>query len=126
MTEENFWGEVGDLTGVRTPLTVLREQAAVVSKITDGSVYGEVSTGSRDNELFAELELVVPALNEYRLAVVSIFQPVTLFPLRVYDEIMNQSHNCADHEQFDALLKDILGSTQMKTILRSLVVQAKE
>jgi hypothetical protein len=67
---ESFWA-IPDSTTLRTPLSILREQAAALTEQTKGVIVGSVETRASNGSLDVILNLVVPALNDYRYRILS-------------------------------------------------------
>jgi hypothetical protein len=119
---ESFWA-IPDVANIRTPLSILKEQAAALTEQTKGTLVGmvEVQTKSTGN-LEIHLEVSVPALNDYRYRLVTYSQPIELYPglLTVLNGIVGRVPNEAD---FILQIKRALSSEKVKNILTSLLSQ---
>ena len=124
---QSLWGQLPLNTTLRPPVVFLREQAAALNKETQGLLRGEVLTlGARERELKAALDIVVPALNDYRFRLIVITHDVRLYPVEVVDYATQWSpRTCGDEEQYVAFLKEILTSPDVHQIIASLIAQVK-
>jgi hypothetical protein len=119
---ESFWA-IPDAANIRTPLTILREQAAALTEQTKGTLVGmvEAHQGAGDT-LEVSLEVLVPALNDYRYRLLSYGQPVELYPglLRTGNDGIRP---VVDEANFVSMIKSVLSSEKVRNILTSLLSQ---
>ena len=83
---ENLWPE--DITVVETkaPVTILKEQASLISRQTKGIVEGEVTQipdPLGDQPFGYGFHLKAPALGDYRYLLLSIVHDVTMYPILI-------------------------------------------
>ena len=90
---KNLWGDLSSLATVRTPKTLLEEQANVLTEATAGLLMGRVYdlaplgrdprvSLSDDRAKFRyDFDVLVPALNNYRYTILSVYYPLELYPL---------------------------------------------
>lgn len=124
---ESFW-VVPQAPTMRTPLSILREQAAGLTKATSGILDGEVTT-KRDtgiDDLTIGLSIKVPALNNYVYHVLEYRQPITLYPGMLSVRVNNEYHEVADEAELVRLLRDLLSSDEVQHIVQALWAQARE
>ena len=128
---ESFWA-IPDVTEVRTPLSILREQANALTEQTKGVLVGmvEVYRDSQDGDLTINLEVSVPALNGYRYRIISYRQPVELYPGTFSGDpiakIAISNGRVIDEEQFITYIKVVLSSERIRRVLGTLLSQAKD
>jgi hypothetical protein len=119
---ESFWA-IPDAANVRTPLSILREQAAALTEQTKGTLVGMVEARQGTGEtLEVSLEVLVPALNDYRYRLLTYSQPVELYPGRLsvrHDAIRLVGNEAA----FVSSIKSVLSSEKVRNILTSLLSQ---
>jgi hypothetical protein len=134
-----------DVSNLRTPVSILREQAAALTDETNGTLVGTVATESmaegairfdRKNDagqteqgliratFGVYLDIRVPSLNDYRYRVLTYFQPLELYP--GYIRAADDEREVTDEAQFIEALKSILSSSRVKSVLRSLMAQAAD
>ena len=121
---QSLW-KIPDTTHLRTPVTVLKEQASALTDATEGILVGEVRTnpGSTQEQLQYSLEIVVPSLNQYRYRVITLVQPLGMYPLNIL--VGNVSSRVSNEEELIKKLGEILGSERVQRVLASLITQAR-
>lgn len=119
---ESFWA-IPDVTNIRTPMSILREQATALTEQTKGKLVGvvEVHKGA-DEELYVQLDVSVPALNDYRYRLLTYNQPIELYPGSLF--IGNEGPRAVFNEAaFLTNIKSVLSSDKVKNVLVSLLSQ---
>jgi hypothetical protein len=120
--DESFWNI--PQVQMRTPLSILREQAELLTKQTDGLMKGEVLMAGDNNQLRIQLAIVVPALRNYKYSIFIYAQPVTIYPGEMFlsDNIIKIPNEGA----FVDNLKKILSSPNVTNAIGGLIAQARE
>lgn len=127
MCPENFWGDLPDIGSLRTPSSVLREQAAKLGDLTAHVLEGKVESGTTsDNSFIHELNVVAPLLNEYTLTVVTVYHDLSLYPLRLRTFYDYQLIECKDETKFNEALKRILSAKEVRNAIATLLAQSGE
>ena len=125
--EGSLWGELPVDIKIETPLSILKAQAAILSKVSGGLLEGKVSKyENREYQLSHELQIVVPALGNYSLAVVSIQHQITLYPVTVYANLENKEWACDDAEELKEQLGFILQGESVRRAVGALLAQAND
>jgi hypothetical protein len=123
---ESFWA-VPDVATLRTPLSILREQATALTEQTNGLLVGQVETNQlSDGNLQFKLEVVVPALNDYRVRILRYLQPITLYPGNLTGMGIGAFVEINNEEDFVISVRNALSSQTVKNILSSLISQARD
>ncbi len=130
----NLWPVKQVQVDVLTPLAILRTQASNLNQLTQGILVGKVSTLSNEETVQHHLDVLVPALNNYTHRLLSVTHakdrayPVTVQAEYCNDPLMALSNGCQSftQEQFIDLLKDVLESKHVISILQSLIAQSNE
>lgn len=119
---ESFWA-LPDAADIRTPLSILREQAAALTEATKGVLVGlaEARPNGIGNgqKLNVTLDVTVPGLNGYRYRILSYQQPIEMYPGQIV-VVDGDWHGIANEDEFVAEVKSVLSSDRVKTILASL------
>ncbi|MGK7928933.1 MAG: hypothetical protein AB4290_27465 [Spirulina sp.] len=143
---KNLWGEIPKPEHLRTPYTILKEQAAILSNLTEGLLIGEVialekiqqrtdpylkSKQQVEKEFFYVLRIKVPALNNYTYSIVQISYPIELYPILVKKLVSRylmkeDEAECHTEEQFEEALQEILSSREVKHAISVLLSQVRE
>lgn len=126
MAVQDLWGEIPSTEGLRTPLLILREQAALLGQKTGNILEGDVHVSRAGDNFRASLRIVAPALDNYIYTVLHITYPMISYPVRVLDvEGPPIEQNCQNEEAFIEVLKRILSSDRVKKAITSLLAQSK-
>lgn len=129
MATQNLWGDIKAEESVRTPTNVLKEQAAALSQMTKGILYGKVEVGSRGNKFKIGLSIVAPAINDYEFEVVYVEHDIELYPVNVvaaWEPYESRKRiECQNEEEFTVALGQILGSKRVSQVISSLIAQSK-
>ncbi len=145
MTTTNLWGDLSTLEVVRTPKSILEEQAAVLRQATQGMLTAEVvDAGWRtvsgkhgsllnfpfDNakdtaKNFAyDFELVAPAMN-YRYTLLTVVHDIDLYPVQLVGPAIPGSARCDDEDAFVVRVQEILSSDKTRRVLSRLLSQTQ-
>lgn len=125
MPSQDMWGDF-QVQSLRVPVQLLREQAAALGPRTKNLVVAEVSTSTRRDEFRHGLELVVPALDDYRYHLLSLAHDIHLYPLFLeYDgDVELSARNISSEDELNQALHRALSSEKTKRIINSLISQA--
>lgn len=116
----DLWGEIAP-SAVRTPVSILREQASLLGKKTRHAIEGEVATHTLGSDFVHLFNLVVPALDNYSYELFRIVHGVSIYPVRVW----GSDESLPDEEAFLEWLGRTLSSEKTKGIVGNLLAQAK-
>jgi hypothetical protein len=116
-TPADLWGEITPSV-VRTPVSILREQASLLSTKTKNTIEGQVETHISEGEFHHSFNLVVPALDNYSYQLFKVWHEVNLYPVHT-GQILAK-----DEEAFIRWLGLRLSSTETKRIIGNLLAQA--
>ena len=126
--ETDFWGEIS-VVGDRTPLSILREQAALLGTKTQNLVEAQVETRGVSRALQHSFNLVVPVLDHYTYELFSIWHNVIdLYPIALNDEALFSGQDqflLKDENALKEWLARKLSSPETKKILGHLLAQAR-
>ena len=120
MQATDFWGEIG-ATGVRTPLSILREQAAALGPKTSHLVEAKVETRSYGQSIVHTFDLVVPGLDDYTYRLFEIEHDPNLYPLSV----RNEDLEFANEKDFTNWLRKQLSSEKTRKLVSNLLAQVQ-
>jgi hypothetical protein len=123
-SKKNLWGELPNPETIRTPYTILKEQASILSEITNGLLIGEVVVNNQKDKLFVmTLRIKAPSLNNYTYSVVEVQQPIQLYPVTIMNLLENKMTKYSSEEEFENALGQILSSQEVKTVISGLLAQ---
>jgi hypothetical protein len=115
----DLWGEITP-SAVRTPVSILREQAALLGAKTGYAIEAKVETRVTGSRFYQSFNLVVPALDNYSYELFEIYHEISLYPVRV----MSLAESLKDEESFVNWLGKKLSSAETKSIIGNLLAQA--
>ena len=127
MTEDLWPDNIADSNMV-TPVSILKEQAALLGEKTRQLVKGEVVTQARasDNSMQVPFThrffLAAPTIS-YRYELFYVTHGVNFYPLNV--AYGHQAMQCRDEEDFKAKLKTILSSPQTINVVHAILAQVR-
>ncbi len=121
---KSLWGDLSSLAvDRRTPKRVLNEQAQVLTKVTKGVLVGSVSESAVGPLFGYDLNVVVPALNNYTLTIVRVVHPLEVYPVHVIAARARVDKTCKNEAELEAVIGNILSSNQVRADLSRLKSQ---
>ncbi len=129
MAVQDLWGELPVTETVRTPVTILREQAALLEKKTENILQGNIHIAASRDEFSVSFDIIAPSLDDYSYRVLTIDYPPIMYPLRVREKVTREAPviwQCGDEERFTEVLGRILSHSQIRRVVTSLVAQSRE
>lgn len=147
----DLWpSEIGPVTDVKVPVSILKEQASLLGNKTKNIVEAEIipkyiesDDSEEENEFIYFFYLVAPVLDNYRYKLFAIRHKIELYPLRIYpdEDILNellrdvpdeiqpfirpQFVAAEDEKEFLTYLRHIFGAKKTIRIINSLIAQAQ-
>lgn len=117
------------------PITILKQQAALLGQRTKNLIEGQVETETSDYQRFLhhKLFLVAPALNFYRYALLDVEHHVTvMYPAKITviwsdrkePEQQELTIEAADEQQFKEALKRVFADEETKRVIGALLAQS--
>ena len=105
----SFWQNIPqNIPKVKTPSSVLREQAGMLEKMTQGLLTGVVTTRTNsDGELVHSLYIQAPLLADYSYLLLSVVHSSPIFPLRL-EFHGRKIPSIKSMEEFERALKGVL------------------
>jgi hypothetical protein len=109
----------------RTPLSIMKQQAALLGKHTNNLLEGEVETKPWGVDLVHRFIIVAPTLS-YRYELFKVTHGVAVYPVVVsHPGSLSPDESIQDEETFVNWLKNALNSDFAKHILGGLLAQAE-
>ncbi len=130
----DLWGAEFDPIPPSTPLvSVLQEQARILTNRTNGRIVGEVSidAGIDIGTVWTSLFVRVPALLNYRRKLLSLAYPVEVdplnpFPVTTFDYSESLSRELRDMDEYCEWLREILSSSEIHGLIANLLHYSQE
>jgi len=124
MAMKNLWGDLSKLEEIRTPKSILKEQAALLAEATRNIVTGEIQEGSVADKFVLTFYLVAPYLNDYRYEVLEVIHGVDIYPATIRDRIHGNNLNAKAESEFETHLESILSSREVRKAIQTLQSQS--
>ena len=129
MSPKNLWGDIAPADDTRAPTAILREQAAELSRLTQGVLDGAVTVKPVGGEFVVEFSIIAPVLNGYEYTVMYVEHPVVMYPLKVmqgWDRYNRDTTlKCENEVEFEAAVGTILKSEHVRAVVASLITQSR-
>jgi hypothetical protein len=104
------------------PLTLVKEQASHLGRITNNIVEARVRTRvDEDGDFWIIFSITAPALGNYEYKLFSMFHGAELYPIHQTD----RNGTIQDEEALKAYLRDLFASPTTVNVVRALVAQAR-
>ncbi len=121
----NLWGDFPVEEDVKTPESVLRDQAQILAEATQGLLDGRLEFSQKGSDFDIRFYIVAPLLNNFRYLVARVVYPATLFPVEVWgaDELL--AYTCKDMDEFEEAIGRILQSENTRRAYSVLLAQSR-
>jgi hypothetical protein len=123
-TNLDLWPALPDVK-LRTPVSILREQAALLGQKTKNLLEAEVSTNTWHGELRHSFKIVAPAL-DYSFELFSVTHGVDLYPSSGKSANQNMPTELPDEDAFIEWVREQLSSERTLRLIQSLLAQVSE
>jgi hypothetical protein len=123
---QNLWGELPTIEKIRTPLSILREQAAFLGQLTNRLLEGEVVVNSTTIEqIEAHLNIIAPTLDSYSVTILTIrYGFLDMYPVHLQHALDDSVRISAkDEESLINALQRILTSVSVQKVIKVLLIQ---
>jgi ferredoxin-like protein FixX len=124
MTKKNMWGDINDMTDLRTPHEIIEEQGQLLSEMTKGTLELKVERKQSSTVFNYDVSISLPAM-QYKQRILRLMHDIKLYPANLYDEQGTNEFRCKNQEDFEENLAAILSSNETKVIISSLMAQAR-
>jgi hypothetical protein len=116
--------DIATVSGVRTPVSILREQAILLGEKTKNIVEAEIISSGKNGVFSHSFVLVAPVLDSYQYELFSVQHSAQIYPLIVKIR-GSQITEAGSEEQFIEQLQSIFADPQTKQIIQTLIVQSQ-
>lgn len=120
---EDLWpAEFGTLDVV-PPISILKEQAELITAKSKGNIVGRVWTSKYEKGFAHELNLIAPLLDSYAYRLLVAAHTIDLYPVEISAEVVHRRFTCKSPEEFSLALKEIFGSDNTKRVVAAILAQ---
>jgi len=116
----DLWGEIAP-SAIRTPVSILREQASLLGAKTNHVIEGKVESYVSENKFYHSFKFVVPALDNYSYELFLISHGFNPYPVRPRADLAS---DLQDEGAFLNWLARKLSASETKSIIGNLLAQA--
>lgn len=145
-TSKSLWGQLPLADVTRTPIIILRQQATILTELTNGLLEGVVtnrttgethgveytSRGEVEKEFNAILSISAPALDGYTFRILRVDYDLDLYPVTVSNLVSKSFYainldrtTCDDEKEFLTAVSTILTSDEVREVIGKLWAQSK-
>jgi len=117
----DLWGDIAPAQ-VRTPLAILREQAALLGEKTKNLVEAKVATSVNGPQFVHRFNLVVPSMIQFTYELFTVRHGIEMYPINVPADPPN-ANVLATEQEFIEWLRGELSSEGTKKIVSNLLAQ---
>jgi hypothetical protein len=119
----DLWGTDFEADDILPPITIMKEQAALLGRKTKFVVVADIETENVGKEIVHHFSLIARALDNYKYFLFRLKHEIDIYPVTVYWP--PRSYEAKDEEEFTKLLGEILSSENTTKIIRSMLAQSK-
>ncbi|HEY6334052.1 MAG TPA: hypothetical protein VI756_32350 [Blastocatellia bacterium] len=126
MSSSDLWPDNFGTEPLVTPASILRAQAAALGRKTNHLVEGEVEPRTTPSDFIYSLDLVAPALDNYRYRLLTIRHGIGLYPVAVSLEAARYNYEPAKTQaELEETLRMAFGDDKTILVIRSLIKQSE-
>lgn len=125
---DNLWPEFSLDEVIRSPKTVLNEQAEFLANGTKNLLTANVNSYNNDfNEIAHDFIIIAPNLNGYRYKLFTLtHDSIMVYPCEIYEHNYGGTLEIDNESQLLAALKVIFSNETTKKVIKSLISQSIE
>ncbi len=121
---EDLWGDIPNGERQQTPISILRDQAGLITTKTREELIGKVLLLKSDTEFSARFRLEVPSLSGFTIDLFDIQYPIGLYPVQILSFVRGlEIKDSRDINDLKANLSIFFQSSEVRTIIQRLRTQ---
>ena len=125
-TELDLWPDDIGHSDLVAPVTILRMQATLLRRKTQGTVSGDVVTRIFGDTFKHEFFIEAPAI-DYRYLLFSITHEISFYPLKIDSNTLADTiSDITNEEEFLEALKKEFNSEKARSVIESMVAQSEK
>jgi hypothetical protein len=117
----NLWGSLPEVSQVRAPVAILKEQGQVLAQATKGLLYADARITADGSGFIVEMRIVAPTLNHYTYEILNVRHDIALYPARIWAD--TEAIECHDQAAFEAAVAKVLQSDRVRRAISGLLAQ---
>ena len=123
MAIKNMWGNIADISKIRTPHEILLEQGSFLSEMTKGALELKIERKQSSVVFSYDIYISLPAM-KYKERLLRMSHDIKLYPAIMHDMESNQVES-KTQEEFEENLGAILSSPETMSLISSLMAQSR-
>ena len=127
MATSSLWGDLPEVTEIKTPKLLLAEQAKALQELTEGSLTCELTITPTDSDGFMHvMRIVAPSLGNYSVVLVVITHQAKVYPCMIKSPFIGIApRKCTDETQLELGLKVFLQHAKTRELISNLLQQIR-
>lgn len=127
--ERNLWPPFDDIPEIRTPKTILLEQAIFLEKSTQNLLKVEVTSKANQvsgkEVIIHRFKIIAPFIGNYSFTLLTIEHDIFVYPAKVMFGLISQSYSVNNEGGLYQVLADIFKHDKTTEIIYKLLSQSK-
>jgi hypothetical protein len=124
MANKNLWGDIVDLSNMRSPHEILVEQGKFLEEMTEGLLEIKIERKQSNTVFGYDVYIALPAM-KYKERLLRMSHDIKLYPAILHDALESKQTDSKNQEEFEESLGSILSSPETMSLIASLMVQAR-
>jgi len=122
MAADDLWGEIPNRDTAKSPLVIVKEQAALLEAKTNGELRGVAHARRVDGGgIKVRLGIEAPSADNYYYGLLEFeCDPVEVYPLQIFDLTADFGYHVENVQEFKARLSAVFGSPKVKRVISRL------
>ena len=127
---ESYWGDDFPAAEDSVVITLLKQQAHELTRVTHGAVKGVVKESVEGGTTYASLYAAVPSAEDYQFKILYVAHPIIAdptnpFPITVEDSFDKTKRVMQEMKSFDEYLRGLLSSEPIKIAISNMIKYSK-
>lgn len=124
MAKKNLWGNMPDISSIRTPHEIVLEQGQYLVEMTEGLLDYLVERRQKNTLFSYEFFLTVPCI-DYKQPLLRITHDIKLFPAILVSDQSGEEYTANNQDEFEDDLGAILSAEETRRLIGGLLAQAR-
>jgi hypothetical protein len=122
----SLWGELPEITEIKTPIVVLTAQARALQDITKESLTCELTATPNADGIMHVMRIVAPSLGNYSVVLVIVTHQAAAYPCKIASPFIGVApKKCDDEARLEVVLKGFLQHAKTRELIGNLLQQIR-
>jgi len=123
--DRDLWpDDINQPPNIQTPVTIMKEQAALLGQKTSNLVVGDVRTYADNNGFHQVFNLEAPSLGGYKYELLRVIHSIKLYPVDIHFD--DRTIRAESQEEFVEKLREIFAHDKTKNVIQALIAQSQK